>query len=480
MPEAPAVTFMGDRWSYADLWDGIARWAAFLAGRVGRGERVLCLAENHPEMLALYVATAGIGAVFVPVHPKLTTVELDHVVRTARPCLAVAGGGFVEALTASLNGTGMDIVPLVRPAVRPLAAGDLPDLDPDTGALICFTSGSTGRPKGVYASHRNEWESARQYAAVWAIGPGDRVMVALPLSFLYGLTTGCLTALLAGAEVLLEERFHPVRVLERMAAERATVFMGVPTMYAMLLEVGEAGGRRDALASARLLLTAGAPMAVGTIERFRRVFGRPIFDFYALSEVRPVFAYDVRRHVEPRPGRCGHALPGVEVRLVDDAGNDVPDGTPGELWVRSATLMKGYYGDPEQTSGVMSGGWFRTGDLVVCDSEGYYSIVGRKKDLIIRGGVNVAPAEVEAAILAHPAVAEASVVGVPDPVFGEEVAAAVVPRAGAQLGESDLLAFLSARLAEYKRPRRVRFVAELPKGANGKVQREEVRRLWSD
>lgn len=481
-PEAPAISFNRHTWTYGDLWAWVSAWAADLKPRLGAGDRVLCFAPNHPEVLAAYAAVAGLGAIFVPANPELTADEIADIVTTADPAVALRSDDLAPRLLQALERVDRQpaLMRLPREGASLGANVEFVDLDPDHGALICFTSGSTDRPKGVFASHRNEIASARQYAAVWDIQPEDRVLVALPLSFLYGLTTGALTALLAGAHVLLEEHFHPRRVLERISSDRATVFMGVPTMYAMMLEVGLEDPEAFDLSSIRLMLTAGAPIADATLEAFYKRFRVHVMDFYALSEVRPVFAYDARRFNKGRPGSCGHQLPGVEVRIVDGQGEPVTQpASAGELLVRSETLTKGYYGDPERTAQVIRDGWFHTGDLAAVDEHGFYSIVGRKKDLIIRGGFNVTPAEVERAILRHPAVLEAAVVGLDDAVYGEEIGAAVTLKRSQRLGELELVDFLRSVLADYKLPRRIRFVSGLPRGGTGKVDKRAVRALWS-
>jgi len=481
-PQAPAISFKQQTWTYADLWAWVSAWAAELTPRLGAGDRVLCLAPNHPQVLAAYVAVAGLGAIFVPVNPELSPDEIADIVTMADPGVVLTSDDLAPKLVKALERADRhpQLLRLPRADASLWPSVGFGDLDPDQGALICFTSGSTDRPKGVFASHRNELASARQYGAIWAMQPEDRVLVALPLSFLYGLTTGALTALLAGAHVLLEERFHPRHVLERISDDRATVFLGVPTMYVMMLEVGLEDPAAFHLSSIRLMLTAGAPIAEPTQQAFYQRFGVHLMDFYALSEVRPVFAYDARRFSQGRPGSCGHQLPGVEVQIL--AASEQPMARPGmaaELLVRSETLMKGYYGDPAGTAEAIRDGWFHTGDLAAVDEDGFYSIVGRKKDLIIRGGFNVAPAEVERAILTHPAVLEAAVVGVDDAVYGEDIGAAVTLKPGQRLEEADLVDFLRSVLADYKLPRRIRFSKGLPRGATGKVDKQAVRALWT-
>jgi long-chain acyl-CoA synthetase len=485
-PDAPAISFDDATWSYAQFWDEVCAIADLLRPQVAVGGCILCLAPNHPNVMAAYAAVAGLGGVFVPMNPELAIDEMAYIAKTVRPLATIASADCMPRARAAIEQAGITGPILLLPDDLPLPVrGSIgfrgASVAPDDGAVICFTSGSTDRPKAVFASHRNELTSAAQYATVWAIDPGDRVLVALPLSFVYGLTTGSLTALLSGAHVLLERRFHPTRVLERIERDRATVFMGVPTMYAMMLQVGLEHPKAFDISSIRLMLSAGAPMSEATADAFHRRFGVHIMDFYALSEIRPVFAYDARRFHQGRPGSCGHKLPGVDVQIRNaDNGIVAGVGEAGELLVHSDTLMKGYYRDPERTTAVMPDGWFHTGDLATVDADGFYRIVGRKSDLIIRGGANIAPAEVERALLSHPSVLEAAVVGIPDPVFGETVACAVSLKPGAHPTEAELLTTVRSLLAEYKVPSRVRFEPSLPRSTNGKVDKRAVRALWLD
>lgn len=457
---------------------------------LGPGDRVLVHAQNRPEVLVTYFAAGKLGCILVPANPSLQPDELRYMLDHARPDLvmtepaeaprlaeAMAAGAWRPPLLVDLAGEGG--LPAGLPATHSYAdllstGAPVPPTAPggDESALIVYTSGSTGRPKGVLASHTNEIISARSYADVWQITPEDRVVVALPVSFLYGLTTASVTALGAGATVVMLPRFHPGATLEALTA--GTVYHGVPTMFSMMLNYAEEHNLHYDLSRLRLCLSAGAPLHDEVRHRFAERFGIEIMDFYALSEIRPVFAYDYARFRTRRPGSCGHRLPGVEVQIVDADGRPVPRGEVGELLARSATLMKAYFRDPEQTAKAIRDGWFHTGDLAREDDDGFYHIVGRKKELIIRGGINVSPAEVENVLLQHPAIAEAAVVGAPDPVFGEVPWAFIRWRSGAGCDPEAVRSFCRQRLAEYKVPAVIRAVDELPKGPTGKVLRSAL------
>lgn len=491
-PEHPAVVWRGEPVRYGELLSEVDRLAGALAELgIRRGDRVAIHSYNRPEVLVAYFAVAKLGAIFVPINPELAPAEVAYPLAHAQPRLllidARLAANLRSALAQAQAGNARDVAPVLlefdSPPYREMLRAAPPSGAPETvadddGLLICYTSGSTGRPKGVFASHGNEIASARAYADVWHIGPGDRVSLGLPLAYLYGLTTAAVTGLGAGATLLLQERFHPGETLAQWEAAGATVFHGVPTMYAMIANFEP--DRHFRVDTLRLALCAGAPLHEELHERFRRRFSLEIMDFYALSEIRPVFAYDSELYRNRRPGSCGHALPGVEVRIVAEDGNPVPPGEVGELLCRSATLMKGYYRDPELTGVAVRDGWFHTGDLARQDADGFYYIVGRKKDLIIRGGVNIAPVEIEAVLLRHPSVREAAVIGVSDPIFGEQVAAFLTLLPGKSISLEEVRSFCREHMADFKVPAHVRVLSEMPRGVTGKINRSALLALLQE
>jgi long-chain acyl-CoA synthetase len=488
-PNREALRMDDRRWTYAEALAEVERVAGGLrALGVQPGDRVAIFAENGPEYIIAYLAVAKLGAILATINPSFQQVEIAYIVANAEPRVALVQPALEERFRQCCRDASQPLPPLVRlggPAGDGAVAYDelrraapLRDTAPTRladGVLICYTSGSTARPKPVFRSHGGDLCIAYSHARQWAFGPEDRQLIALPMAWLFGLTTGTLGCLSAGGTAIFVPHFNPVVVLEQMERWRITVYLGVMTMYVKLLQVAESAGRAYDLSALRLCIAGGEPRNEAVAERFSARFGAPILDTYAASECCPIITYDVARDARPRPGSCGRRVPETEIRLVDPQGRDVPRGEVGELLARGPGLFLGYYREPELTAQVLRDGWFVSGDLLREDEDGYYYVVGRAKDLIIRGGANIAPAEVEAVIDAHPAVAEAAVVGVPDPVYGEQPKAFVVLRPGAALTADEVQAHCRARLAAYKVPAWVEFVPELPKGATGKVLKSALR-----
>jgi long-chain acyl-CoA synthetase len=343
----------------------------------------------------------------------------------------------------------------------------------DAPALVLYTSGSTGRPKGAVLSHAAVAAgNASWMGPVMALTPDDRVLAVLPLSHSYGINGALLAPLLAGATAVIVERFSPEAALDAVRTQGVTVFPGVATMFQRLLDAP--GWSRDDFAGVRIALSGAAPCPWPLAEAWRARTGVRILRGYGMTELHRPLSYLVN---DPRdfPDCVGRPVPGVEIRLVDDAGHEVARGGIGELLIRTDAAMDSYLAQPDETAAALVNGWFRTGDLARISDEGFVSIVGRKKDLILRGGYSVYPPEVEAALAAHPSVAEAAVVGVPHPALGEEVAAFVTLRAGAAASPDDLIAWCRTRVAGYKCPRVITVVAEFPRSATGKVVKALLR-----
>jgi long-chain acyl-CoA synthetase len=474
--------------SYGELFALAENWADELA-RLGvrAGERVAFLSYNRPAILELYLAVAKIGAVLVPINPELSPPETAYVLDHSQPVIAYWDEQcrlrLEEAMALAKSKPRTLPFPTRCDSPEP-ASSERASLAPEAGLasnqggsdplVICYTSGSTGRAKGILASHAIEIASAESYREIWRVSADDRMLIALPLAYLYGLTTAGLTALSAGSTIVLLERFHPASVADAIEYKGATIFMGVPTMFAMLADYAHASGRAVRGRGLRLAISAGAPLSPQIAQRFEAAFGVAIQEFYALSEIRPVFAFRADS-TEPRPaGSAGRPARGVEVRLIGDNGQAVGIGMEGDLLVRSPTLMLGYYRDPALTAEAIREGWFITGDRARVDKEGRYFIVGRVKDLIIRGGAKIAPAEVEAVLTRHPAIGAAAVVGVPDPLFGEIVKAAVVARPGAALDAEDVRNHCARFLASFKVPAQIVVLDRLPTGPTGKVLKRAI------
>ncbi|HEX2549994.1 MAG TPA: long-chain fatty acid--CoA ligase, partial [Nocardioidaceae bacterium] len=343
--------------------------------------------------------------------------------------------------------------------------------DSDT-AVILYTSGTTGQPKGAELTHAGLNSNARTTQETLLEGtPDDVIMGCLPLFHVFGLTCSLNACVLAGASLTLIPRFDGGKALDVIERDGVTVFEGVPTMFSAMLHQPDTD-KRD-VSSLRLCVSGGSAMPVEVMRSFEETFGCIVLEGYGLSETSPVASFN-HPHAERKPGSIGTPIRGVEMRVVDDEGTDVPSGEVGEIAIRGENVMKGYWQREEETAKAIPDGWFRTGDLARQDEEGYYFIVDRKKEMIIRGGYNVYPREIEEALYEHPAVAEAAVIGIAHPDLGEEVAAAVALKPGASAEVDELRNFVKERVAAYKYPRHLWLVDSLPKGPTGKILRRAV------
>lgn len=454
---------------------------------VGEGDRVTLCSVNCWEWVVSYYGALKIGAVINPINVMLTPSEVAFVTNDCGAKLVIASHDKALALLAQRAqmpvehlvtfGPGGDgligFATLLEHA--PLAAAPaLPD--PDSVCTIGYTSGTTGHPKGAMLSHRNILASTAMTALMHVRTSEDTVVSALPCSHVYG-NVVLNAALRYGMKLVLLPRFSEEAVLGAIESHKATMFEGVPTMFMYLLAYP--GRSRYDLSSLRKCTVGGQTMPVAKIEEVEAVFGCPLLELWGMTEVGgPATThalYGANRH-----GSIGMALPGTECRIGDAIDPDVtlPAGEVGELLVRGPLVMKGYYGNPRATAeAIGAGGWLRTGDLARMDHDGYFFIVDRKKDMIITGGFNIYPAELERVIAAHPEVALVAVGGRPDPLKGEVAKAYVVRKAGASATEDDIMAYCREHLAAYKVPRSVQFVADLPKTSTGKVMRRALATL---
>ena len=454
-PDRTAITFDGADISYAALDARVRRALGWLRAQgLGRGDTVALQLGRDPLFLELHLAALAGGMVTLPLNPDYTPREVQHYLDDARPRLALLHPDPV-ALRAALDATP--------------AAEVLDDAGLEAPAVLCYTSGTTGRPKGAVISQGNILGTVAGLHTAWQWSAQDTLLHVLPLFHIHGLFVAQYGALYAGARSLWMARFDPARALEHMQHDGVTVFMGVPTLYSRLLALPP---QPVELSGMRLFTSGSAPLPARVHAAFEARFGHRILERYGMTEVGIVLSNPIDPAAR-RPGAVGLPLPGVEVRICDPDGTPLPDGAVGELRIRGPGVIREYLGLPEQTAAVLVDGWMRSGDLGYRDEEGYIRLAGRAKDLIISGGLNVYPAEVEGVLLEHPAVAQAAVLGLPDPDWGERVVAAVVLQ-GVADGEA-LLAHCAARLAGYKRPRQVFVVPDLPRNALGKVQKEPLR-----
>ena len=476
--EYVSLSFDGRELTNVDQQRNACRLANALSRRgVAPGDRVVVMLPNCPEVLQSYTAIARLGAVVVPVVFLLGPAEVRHIldhsgarVLITSPDLAWKAEGW--------DGTGIVVdgeAPgaLAWEAIVPAESDAFATVErrPDDLAVILYTAGTTGQPKGVALSHANLVSNARSAASLYELDRTEWSLAVLPLSHSYGLTLMNAGNILGTRSVLLRW-FNPELVLETIERHRVQQMAGVPTMFVYLLNFPEAD--RFDTSSMKLWGSGAAPLPVEIVEPFEARFGGRLLEGYGLTEAAPVVSAH-RYSGERRLGSVGQPIPGVQVAIVDDEDRRLRPGEVGEVCVSGPNVMLGYYRMPEETAKTVRGGWLHTGDMGRVDADGFLYIVERKKDLIIRGGFNIYPREVEDVLYAHAAVAETAVVGVPDPLMGEDVVAFVVQKAGATTTAEALIAFCQDRLAKYKCPKHVRFVETLPKSPIGKILRKELR-----
>jgi long-chain acyl-CoA synthetase len=451
-PQRPAVRLDDTLWTYAQLDEKSAEVAGFLRARgIEPGDRVALQLPNLIQFPAIYYGILRIGAVVVPMNPLLKEREVDYYMSDSGAKLLI------------------DTAAVSDPATSPFGTADfgVTDRSEDDTAVILYTSGTTGRPKGAELTHANLARNAEvNVRTLLHLNENDVVMGCLPLFHSFGQTAGMNSAVSVGASLTLIPRFDAGKALEVIQRDKVTIFMGVPTMYAGLLHHPARDGAD--MSSLRLCVSGGASLPVELLRGFEAAFGAKILEGYGLSETSPISSFN-HPDRDRKAGSIGTPIEGVEMKLVNVADNGV-----GEIAIRGHNIMKGYWNNPTATTEAIPDGWFRSGDLAKQDDDGYFYIVDRAKDLIIRGGMNVYPREVEEVLYEHPAVAEAAVVGLPHEQLGEEVGAAVALKPGMTATPEELSAFVRERIAAYKYPRRVWLVDELPKTATGKILRRSV------
>jgi long-chain acyl-CoA synthetase len=470
--ERTALAFDGVERSYAELDEASAQVAGLLRMRgVEPGDRVGLMLPNVPEFACAYYGVLRAGGVVVPMNVLLKEREAAFYLGDSEAKVVLAWHGCAAAAQAGAASAEAHCV-LVDPGeFDELLAGGEPTREvvergaSDT-AVILYTSGTTGKPKGAELTHHNLSKNAEVVVRLFSLRAQDVVLGALPLFHSFGQTCGLNASIAAGARLALIPRFDPAAVLGLIERQEVTVFEGVPTMYAALLNHGERG--RFDVSTLRTCVSGGAALPLEILREFETVFGCVILEGYGLSETSPVACFNHPDRAR-KPGSIGTPVEGVEMKLLD-----ARDGV-GEIAIRGHNVMKGYWRRPEATSEAIDAhGWLRTGDMARVDEEGRFYIVDRKKELIIRGGYNVYPREVEEVLYEHPAVREAAVIGIPHPELGEEVGAAVALRPGAAVTEDELRDHVRGLLAAYKYPRHLWFVDELPKGSTGKILKREI------
>jgi long-chain acyl-CoA synthetase len=463
--------------SYRALDVGSARVAGLLRERgVRPGDRVGLMLPNVPEFALVYYGVLRAGAVVVPMNVLLKRREVEFHLRDSGARMLFAWHGFAEEAEAGAREPGTECLFVTPGEFERLLRAAEPHPEPserapDDTAVILYTSGTTGTPKGAELTHSNLCSNVAAVVRLHSFVEDDVLLGALPLFHSFGQTCSMNAAVAAGATLTLIPRFDAGKALAIIERDRASVFQGVPTMYSALLH----HPRRSMfdVSTLRECVSGGASLPAEVLRGFEEAFGCTLLEGYGLSETSPV-ASSNRPDRERRPGSIGMPIDGVEMTIVDESGNELAPGERGEIVIRGPNVMKGYWNRPEATAAAIRDGWLRTGDVGLVDRDGYFYVVDRLKDMIIRGGYNVYPREVEEVLYEHPAVREVAVVGVPHPELGEEVAAAVALKDGASAREEELRDFVKARLAAYKYPRRISFFEELPKGPSGKIIKREI------
>ena len=497
-PEKTAYYFMGKGTSYAELEHTVARFASALQDMgIKKGDHVALLLGNTPHFIISLYASMRLGATAIPINPIYTPDEISYIIQNGDvkavialdmllplvemgvkvfpqvegyiicettpdigekyAALSDAAKGKAKLFTHILAGTTTTVEPV--------------EVDKDDTAVILYTSGTTGHPKGAMLTHGNLYSNARDVGNYLKVTDQDRIITTLPVFHVFALTVVVNAPLMSGATILLAPRFSPAEIFQLAEHYQATVFAGVPTMFNFLYQFEE--GDPKAFSHLRLAISGGASLPVALLHSFEEKFNVRISEGYGLSEASPVTCFNPLDR-ERKAGSIGQSIVNVENKVVDVNGEEVPVGEVGELIVRGPNVMKGYYKMPEDTAMAIRDGWLYTGDLAKKDEEDYFYIVDRKKDLIIVGGYNVYPREVEEVLFAHPKVVEAAVVGLPDTDFGEAVHAYVVLKDDS-VSVEELKDYCTERIVKYKVPKTIEILDELPKNSTGKILRRSLK-----
>lgn len=486
--EAPDKLFLfsqldGREFTYQEFEEAINRAAGLLTSiGVGKGDVVSLLMPNSVEYVIAYFACWQLGALAGPINSLLKAQEIAYVISNSEAKALMVNSEFlpiIEPLRDQLPSLRAIITfDDERSATRDVAASTLTsaELSADDEAIIIYTSGTTGKPKGCLLTHGNVIANARQISGWLGFSSTDRLLTMMPLFHMNAVSVTTMSALYAGGSTVVSPKFSASKFWQIVSDYQITSFGSVATMLSMLLSTYPdgvpSGLKTDQL---RFAMCGSAPVPAETIKRFEETFNCLVIEGYGLSEstCRSTFnPPDTRR----RAGSCGLPI-GNEMRVVDDEDNEVADGSLGEIVLRGENILKGYYKNPEATANAFRGGWFHTGDIGYRDADGFYYVVDRKSDMIIRGGENIYPREIDEVLYQHPAIASAAVVGVPDELYGEEVAGFVVLREGSEATEEEVIEFCRARLADYKCPKTIRFVKDIPKGPTGKLLKRELAKL---
>ena len=489
--ESPNKTFLfseadGRQFTYAEFDDSVDATARLLSSHgIIKGDVVSLLMPNCPEYIIAYFACWKLGALAGPVNSLLKAHETTFVVNNSEAKAILLNSEFRERIE-NIRGELPHLKSVIKfddvaEATREFRSGEIApvSIDKDDDAIIIYTSGTTGKPKGCLLTHGNVIANARQISQWLTFTPRDRLLTIMPLFHMNAVSVTTMSALYAGGSTVVSPRFSASKFWNIISDYEITSFGSVATMLSMLLNTyldGVPGGlKTDQL---RFAMCGSAPVPAEVMKEFEETFNCPVIEGYGLSEstCRSTFnPPDERR----RPGSCGLAI-GNEMKVFDESDDEVADGELGEIVLRGDNVLKGYYKNPEATAEAFHNGWFHTGDIGYRDQDGFFYIVDRKSDMIIRGGENIYPREIDEILYQHPAVAAAATIGIPDPLYGEEVAAFVVLKDGLKVSEEELISYCTIRLADYKCPKSVRIVKDIPKGPTGKLLKRELAKVYSN
>lgn len=478
-PERTAVVLEDQHICYRDLWEQARHYAAALSAQgIGAGDRVGMMVPNIPDFPRVYYAILALGAIVVPVHLLLVADEVEYVLRDSQATILIYSNAFNQGIKGArqcgVTAIDLDELQQLSAKHRPIATSIPREAMDD--AVILYTSGTTGTPKGAVLSNvnlvLNAWIAAKD---LFQFTQEDVFLACLPLFHSFGQTVMMNAAFCAGACLVLMPRFHGPTALNLLMSEGVTVFAGVPTMYIALIDAAKNDARRPRL---RKAIAGGSSLLLATLAQFEELYGTPVYEGYGLSETSPVASFN-QEVFGRRPGTVGCAIWGVDVRVaradVDDRIDFVADGEMGEIIIRGHCVFKGYLNQPQATAAAIVDGWFRSGDIGTRDVDGFITIVDRKKDMVLRGGYNVYPREVEEILIRHHAVKQVAVIGLPHAVHGEEVVAIVVREPEVtDIKPEELVNWSKQQLARYKYPRVVHFIDALPVGPTGKVLKREL------
>lgn len=488
-----AYRYVDQKVSYGELQKRIDAFSASLLQKgFKKGDHLAVILANSPEFIISVYGAMQIGVVVVPMNPIYTKDEMAYILRDsdAMGCVAYdQHAPLFAAMDAKLPNMKHYFLlttreekadfPSIREKVTPYeplivhkTAFSIDDsITEEDVAVILYTSGTTGQPKGAMLTHRNIYSNARDISDYLQIGHGDKFVCVLPMFHVFCFTIAVNTPLISGGTILIFGKFSPKEVIEVVKEEKATVFAGVPTMFSFLYQYPNSTPQD--LQSLKLCISGGAALPVALLENFEKKFNVEVYEGYGLSEASPVCTFNPIDRSR-KPGSIGTQITNVECRIFDELGNALPPHEVGELVVKGPNVMKGYYKLEEETKQTIKDGWLYTGDVAYQDEEGYFFIVDRKKDMIVVGGFNVYPREVEEVLYKHKSVVEAAVVGIPDLDYGEAIRAYVVPKE-ASLSKEELIAYCKEHLAKYKIPHEIEFLKELPKNTTGKILRRSLK-----